>query len=63
MHQIFNAIKYIKPSTMKSLLALFGWKYVKNIRDGKFHHYKCHELKGIQNRKTYNEISMDKDIS
>ena len=48
---------------MKTILAFFGRKYVKNICDSKFHHYKCHELNGIHNKKTYNRVRMMTDLA
>ena len=48
---------------MKTILALFGWKYVKDASSGKYHHYKCHELQGIHNRGTFNKAGMQEDLA
>lgn len=47
---------------MKTILALFGWKYIKDA-SGKYHHYQCQELNGIQNRETYNKAGMQEDLA
>lgn len=47
---------------MDSILAFFGWKYIKDRINGKYHHYKCRELVGIYNRKTSNMDEMVDDL-
>ena len=47
---------------MKTLLALFGWKYVKDVSNGKYHYYKCQHLQGAHNRGTYNKARMQQDL-
>lgn len=47
---------------MKTILALFGWKYVKD-GNGKYHHYKCRELNGIHKTETYNKARMNEDLA
>ncbi|MCD6180089.1 MAG: hypothetical protein J7K39_09325 [Bacteroidales bacterium] len=48
---------------MKKLLALFGWKYVKDGSNGKYHHYKCQEINGIRNKVIYNKSKMNEDLA
>ncbi len=48
---------------MKTILALFGWKYVKDISSGKYHHYKCQHLQGAQNRGLFNKLRMQQDLA
>lgn len=48
---------------MKKILALFGWRYVKDSLNGKYHHYKCQELNGIQNLRLKNRARMNEDLS
>ncbi|MDA3905667.1 MAG: hypothetical protein PF484_06290 [Bacteroidales bacterium] len=48
---------------MKKIIALFGWKYVKDNSNGKYHHYKCPELNGILNQETFNKSGMKEDLA
>lgn len=47
---------------MKTILALFGWKYVKDVSSGKYHHYKCQQRHEAQCRGLFNKSSMLKDL-
>lgn len=48
---------------MDKILAIIGRRYVKNFTDNKFHHYKCQELKGVFNKKTYTKAKMMDDLA
>lgn len=51
---------------IRSIIALisasFGWKYVLNDVEGKFHHYKCPKIKEFHLRKKYGFASMVDDM-
>ena len=48
---------------MEKIIALFGWKYVKDCTTNKYHHYKCQEINGIVNREIYNKEGMKEDLA
>ena len=48
---------------MDKILAIIGWRYVKDFTKSKFHYYKCHELKGSFNKKTYRKEKMLDDLA
>jgi len=48
---------------MKTILALFGWKYVKDVSSGKYHHYQCQHLHDAQRRGLFNKSRMLQDLA
>jgi hypothetical protein len=46
---------------MKSILALFGWKYVKDSQ-GNFHYYKCQHIDSSRGVRYYTKFEMNKDL-
>ncbi|MBN1650354.1 MAG: hypothetical protein JW857_03440 [Bacteroidales bacterium] len=48
---------------MKRIIALFGWKYVKDQSNGRYHYYNCPNIKAIQNREICNKLGMKEDLA